>query len=297
MVEKQFTLVKNLEGLRFGLPPLFSLEATQGRRSIIKVGEVLIGGQELVIIAGPCSVEDEDQIRATAQSVKEAGGTVLRGGAFKPRTSPYSFQGLAEKGLKLMREAADENGLKVVTEASGMNNIEIVAQYTDIIQIGSRNAQNYELIAAAALTGKPILLKRGWDSTIEEWLNAAEYILASGNPNVILCERGIRTPVGTVLDINGIAKVKQLTHLPVIADPSHAAQESKLVHDLSLAAIAAGADGVILEIHEDPVHALSDGKQAINKKVLMEITQNISSVAQIRKRSLMLPSINNALKI
>lgn len=285
------TLTKQLEGLRSkGLPPLFSLEATNGRHTVVEVGELLIGGPELVVMAGPCSIESRDQIKSTAKAVRSAGGKVLRGGAFKPRGSPYSFQGLGEEGLEYMREAADENDLKMITEATGMNNLEIVARFADIIQIGSRNAQSYELITAAGLTGKPILLKRGWDSTREEWLDAAEYILATGNHNIILCERGVRTPVGTILDINSIIKVKQLTHLPLIADPSHAAQETGLVTDLSLAAIAAGADGLIIEIHENPNNALSDGKQAISSKTLNEITQNISRIAQIKGRSLTLPT-------
>lgn len=265
--------------------PLHALDTRSGERSIVRVGELPIGGSELVVMAGPCSVESEDQIMETAREVREAGATILRGGTFKPRTSPYSFHGLGEPGLQLIRKAADQFDLKVVTETTSTDNVELVARYADVLQIGSRNAQNYELVVAAALTGKPILLKRGWASTIEEWLSAAEYILALGNPNVILCERGIRTPVGTVLDVNAIAEVKRRTHLPVIADPSHAAGKNELVQPLALAAIAAGADGIIVEVHNDPNHAKSDGKQAISTQNLSELIQDIAHLAPIVCRS------------
>lgn len=290
MVKNMLTELKNhtlLAGLEKSKPtlPLHSLEATEGRRSVVEIGELIIGGPELIVMAGPCSVESETQLLEIAGKVKEAGATVLRGGALKPRTSPWSFQGLGEEGLRLMRAIADDHGLKVVTEATGMNNVGLVARYADMIQIGSRNSQSYELIAAAAITGKPMLLKRGWDSTIEEWLNAAEYALALGNPNVILCERGIRTPVGTILDVNAIIEAKHRTHLPIIADPSHAGQKSELVHALTLSAIAAGADGVIIEVHEHPDQALSDGKQAISGETLARVCGDIASMAQISGRT------------
>lgn len=275
---KNHTLLAGLEKSKPTVP-LHSLEATEGRLSVVEIGELVVGGPELIVMAGPCSVESEAQLLEIAGKIKEAGATVLRGGALKPRTSPWSFQGLGEEGLGLMRGIADSHGLKVVTEATGMNNVELVARYADIIQIGSRNSQSYELIAASALTGKPMLLKRGWDSTIEEWLNAAEYALALGNPNVILCERGIRTPVGTILDVNAIIEAKHRTHLPVIADPSHAGQKTELVHALTLAAIAAGADGVIVEVHEHPDQALSDGKQAISGNTLAHICRDIAAMA------------------
>lgn len=278
------TLLAGLERLKPMLP-LHSLEATEGRHSVVEIGELVVGSPELIVMAGPCSVESEAQLLEIAGKIKKAGATVLRGGALKPRTSPWSFQGLGEEGLGLMRGIADSHGLKVVTEATGMNNVELVARYADIIQIGSRNSQSYELIAASALTGKPMLLKRGWDSTIEEWLNAAEYALALGNPNVILCERGIRTPVGTILDVNAIIEAKHRTHLPVIADPSHAGQKTELVHALTLAAIAAGADGVIVEVHEHPDQALSDGKQAISGNTLAHICRDIAAMAPILGRS------------
>lgn len=281
---KNHTLLAGLEKSKPTLP-LHSLEATERKRSVVEIGELVVGGPELIVMAGPCSVESQAQLLEIAGKVKEAGATVLRGGALKPRTSPWSFQGLGEEGLGLMRDIADSHGLKVVTEATGMNNLGLVARYTDIIQIGSRNSQSYELIAAAALTGKPILLKRGWDSTIEEWLNAAEYALALGNPNVILCERGIRTPVGTILDVNAIIDAKHRTHLPVIADPSHAGQKTDLVHALTLAAIAAGADGVIVEVHEHPDQALSDGKQAVCGETLAHVCRDIAAMAPILGRS------------
>lgn len=281
-----------LAGLEKSKPkvPLHSLEATDGRRCVVEVGELVIGGTELIVMAGPCSIESETQLLEIAGKVKEAGATVLRGGAFKPRTSPWSFQGLGEAGLRLMRKVADSHGLKMVSEATGMNNVGLVAKYADIIQIGSRDAQSYELIAACALTGKPILLKRGWGSTIEEWLNAAEYVLALGNQNVILCERGIRTPVGTVLDVNAIIEARIRTHLPIIADPSHAGQKTDLVHALTLAALAAGADGVIIEVHEHPEQALSDGKQAISGKRLTDICCDIGALAPVLGRSFTHPA-------
>lgn len=290
MVKIMLTEFENhtlLAGLDKSKPklPLHSLEAVGGRRSVVEIGELVIGGPELIVMAGPCSVESETQLLEIAGKVRGAGATVLRGGAFKPRTSPYSFQGLGEEGLQLMRSAADNHGLKVVTEATGMNNVELVAKYADCIQVGSRNAHSYELIAAVALTGLPMLLKRGWDSTVEEWLNAAEYALALGNPNVILCERGIRTPVGTILDINAIIEAKHRTHLPIIADPSHAGQKTDLVHALTLAAVAAGADGAIIEVHEHPEQALSDGKQAITSEGLASICRGITVLAPALERS------------
>lgn len=284
------TLLSGLPELKPPVP-LYSLEATCGKHTTVEIGELEIGGPDIIVMAGPCSVESETQLSEVAEKVKKAGATVLRGGAFKPRTSPYSFQGLEEKGLQLLRNIADTHQLKVVTEATGINNIGLVAEYTDIIQIGSRNAQSYELIAAAALTNKPILLKRGWDSTIDEWLFAAEYVLALGNPNVILCERGVRTPVGTILDVNAIIEAKQRTHLPIIADPSHAGGRSKLIPALTLAAVAAGADGAIVEVHEHPEEALSDGKQAISGEHLLRVCRDIAAIAPVLGRSFSQPIV------
>lgn len=228
-------------------------------------GGQTIGGGELTIIAGPCSVESRDQIVEIAKRVKAAGATFLRGGAFKPRTSPYAFQGLRAEGLELLLEAKKETGLPIVTEIMRIDHIDLF-QDVDIIQVGARNMQNFELLKALGHTDKPILLKRGLSSTIEEWLMSAEYIMAGGNNKVILCERGIRTyetATRNTLDISAVPVLKQKTHLPVIVDPSHAAGITWLVEPLSLAAVAAGADGLIIEVHNDPSHALSDGAQSI----------------------------------
>ncbi|MFN4295176.1 MAG: 3-deoxy-7-phosphoheptulonate synthase, partial [Thermoflexales bacterium] len=229
-------------------------------------GHVQIGGPELVVMAGPCSVEDEDQIHILANIVAQSGAKILRGGAFKPRTSPYSFQGLGEKGLRWLRVAADAHGLLVVTEVLDPRHVELVATYADILQIGARNMQNFALLKEVGLCKKPILLKRGLAATLEELLMAAEYILAAGNPSVILCERGIRTfadHLRFTLDVGIIPVLKEASHLPVIVDPSHAAGARDKVIPLALAGIAAGADGLIVEVHHNPERALSDGAQSL----------------------------------
>jgi len=235
--------------------------------TVVRVGGVEIGGGRPVLIAGPCSVEDEAMILRTAIGVAEAGADLLRGGAFKPRTSPYDFQGLGVKGLKFLAEAREQSGLPVVTEVMSWEEVPLVARYADMLQIGARNMQNFALLRAAGRSGKPILLKRGGGATIEEWLHAAEYILAHGNPNVVLCERGIRTferATRHTLDLNAVAMVRERTHLPVIVDPSHAAGIRSIVPALTLAGLAAGAQGVIIEVHPDPDHALSDGAQSLD---------------------------------
>jgi 3-deoxy-7-phosphoheptulonate synthase len=229
-------------------------------------GGLTVGGRDLFVIAGPCSVESPDQIRDTARAVKSAGAVALRGGAFKPRTSPYSFQGLGREGLELLREARRETGLLIVTEAMEESAVEQVAEVADIIQVGARNMQNYALLKRVGRAGKPILLKRGMTATLTDWLMSAEYVLAEGNPNVLLCERGIRGQVGSgrvLFDINAIAQVKALTHLPVLADPSHATGKRSLVPAAARAAVAAGADGLIIEVHVNPEEALSDGAQTL----------------------------------
>ncbi len=237
--------------------------------SVIDVGGgVKVGGKEIIIMAGPCSVENREQVMACAEVVKDHGGKILRGGAFKPRTSPYSFQGLEKEGLGFLREAADKTGLLVITEATSPSNVDMVAEYADIIQIGARNMQNYELLKACAKTGKPVLLKRGLAAGIEdEWLPAADYILNGNNSlSVILCERGIKTFEKTTrytLDISAIPVVKKNSHLPIIVDPSHAPGYFEYVPSLAKAAIAAGADGLIIEMHPDPPKALSDGAQSL----------------------------------
>jgi 3-deoxy-7-phosphoheptulonate synthase len=250
----------------------------------VQVGDVSVGGSKTVVIAGPCSVEGRDQILTAATAVAEAGADMLRGGAFKPRTSPYSFQGLAEEGLKYLAEAREETGLPVVTEVMSPEAVSLVADHADVLQIGTRNMQNFSLLAAAGQSDKPVLLKRGMMSTIEEWLLSAEYILASGNPNVILCERGIRTfetATRNTLDINAVPVVKEMSHLPVLVDPSHSTGKRSLVTPVSRAGIAAGADGLIIEVHPDPDHAQSDGYQSITPAALAELIEECRAVAGI----------------
>lgn len=245
---------------------------------------VRIGGEELAMMAGPCSVESERQIHTIAQMVAQAGLRILRGGAFKPRTSPYSFQGLGEYGLRLLREAADAYGLLTVTEVMDTSQVDLVAQYTDILQIGARNMQNYSLLRAVGQCDKPVLLKRGLAATVEELLLATEYILSAGNSRVILCERGIRTfceHTRFTLDVAAIPVVKRLSHLPIIVDPSHAAGLRDKVIPLALAGIAAGADGLIVEVHHNPECALSDGPQALRPEQFRQLVEKASAMAAV----------------
>jgi len=251
--------------------------------TVVTVKGIDIGGKAVVIMAGPCAVEDRDQIMASAEGVAKAGATILRGGAFKPRTSPYSFQGLKEFGLEIMREAADAHGLGVVTEVMTPQDVDLVASYADIIQIGTRNMQNYSLLEAVGKTTKPVLLKRGMMSTIEELLMSAEYILSNGNPNVMLCERGIRTfekYTRNTLDIAAIPLIKDLSHLPVIVDPSHATGQRNLVAPTGKAAVAAGADGLIVEVHPHPDQALSDGGQSLHFEEFAEMMTGLQMIAR-----------------
>ncbi len=239
----------------------------QPRDTVIDVGGVKIGGEEVVMMAGPCSVEGVEMLMETARHVAAQGATILRGGAFKPRTSPYSFQGLGEDGLKMLARAREETGLKVITEVVTPGDVELVTRYADILQIGTRNMQNYALLQEAGRSGHPVMLKRGMSSTIEEWLLAAEYLLSQGNRNVMLCERGIRTfetATRFTLDINAVPLVGELSHLPVIVDPSQGTGRWSLVSPLSLAAVAAGANGLIVEVHPHPDDALSDGAQSLD---------------------------------
>lgn len=235
--------------------------------STIKVGGLTIGGGEIHVIAGPCAVENQEQIVSIARSVKASGATMLRGGAFKPRTSPYSFQGLKEEGLKLLAEAREETGLPVVTEVMDIESLSLVCEYADIVQVGARNMQNFNLLKKLGQIPNPVLLKRGPSSTIEEWLLAAEYIAAGGNQRIILCERGIRTfeqYTRNTLDLSAVPTAKHLSHLPVFVDPSHGTGRWQLVAPMSKAAVAAGADGLIIEVHPQPSEALSDGPQSLN---------------------------------
>ena len=256
---------------------------------LVKVGDEVIGGNKLLMIAGPCAVESEEQMFTIAEEIKKTGTHFLRGGAYKPRTSPYAFQGLEEEGLKLLRNAADANGLKVVSEIVSENFIDSAAKYCDVVQIGARNMQNFELLKAVGKAKIPVLLKRGISSTIEEWLDAAEYIMSEGNYNVILCERGIRTfetATRNTLDISAVAVVKEKSSLPIIVDPSHAAGKSSYIRSLSLAAVAAGADGLIVEVHPDPKEAVSDAAQQITPKEYGKLLSDVKKVASAVNRSL-----------
>ncbi|HQE25410.1 MAG TPA: 3-deoxy-7-phosphoheptulonate synthase, partial [Candidatus Atribacteria bacterium] len=250
--------------------------------TVVKVGNVEIGGGKLVFVAGPCSVESEEQVVETAVRVKEAGAKILRGGAFKPRTSPYSFQGLAEEGLKFLAKAREITGLPVVTEVLGVEELPLVARYADMIQIGARNMQNFRLLEAVGKLRKPVLLKRGMMSTVEELLMSAEYILVQGNYQVVLCERGIRTfepSTRNTLDLSCIPLVKMQSHLPILADPSHGTGRSDLVEAMSLAALAAGADGLIIEVHPNPIEALSDGPQSLTPEQFNHLMKEIKKLA------------------
>jgi 3-deoxy-7-phosphoheptulonate synthase len=247
----------------------FKLVSRQLRqqRTVVDVHGVKIGGGDLVVMAGPCSVESGEQLMATALAVKAAGANMLRGGAYKPRTSPYDFQGLGVEALRLLRDAREATGLAVVTEVMSETDVEIVAEYADMLQVGARNMQNFSLLRKLAVVPRPILLKRGPSATIKEWLLAAEYLLAGGNANVVLCERGIKTfetATRNTLDLAAVALVKELSHLPVVADPSHGTGLRSLVGPMSKAAVAAGADGLILEVHPCPERALSDGAQSLD---------------------------------
>ena len=252
--------------------------------SVIDVSGVKIGGNKVQVIAGPCSVESEDQITAVAEAVKKSGASLMRGGAFKPRTSPYSFQGLREEGLDLLQVAKKKTGLPIVTEIMSARMIERYVEDVDLIQVGARNMQNFELLKELGRTRKPILLKRGLSATIEEWLMSAEYIMSEGNENVILCERGIRTfeqYTRNTLDLSAIPVVKKLSHLPVIVDPSHAGGLWWLVEPLAKAAVAAGADGLIIEVHNDPEHAKCDGAQSLKPEKYAALLAQIGQIAQV----------------
>jgi 3-deoxy-7-phosphoheptulonate synthase len=257
--------------------------------TIVDVNGVKIGGNEVIVMAGPCAIESEDTFVETARKVKEAGAKIIRGGAFKPRSSPYSFQGLEEDGLKIMAKAREVTGLPIVTEVVDTRDVELVASYADIIQIGARNMQNFRLLQEVGMTSKPVLLKRGLAATVEEWLMAAEYIMAAGNQNIILCERGIRTyetSTRNTVDMSAIPVVKELSHLPVIIDPSHAAGTWKYVGALSKGAIATGADGLIIEVHLDPPNALSDGPQSLRPAKFAQLMKEFEPVAKAVGRTM-----------
>ncbi|MCL2811850.1 MAG: 3-deoxy-7-phosphoheptulonate synthase [Clostridia bacterium] len=257
--------------------------------TVVKVQGVEIGGKKLCVMAGPCSVESEEQLFGIARAVKTSGGLVLRGGAYKPRTSPYAFQGMEKEGLELLAQARQETGMPIVTEIIDPRHVEMFEMTVDILQIGARNMQNFQLLKEVGQTHKPVLLKRGLSNTIEEWLMSAEYILSRGNPNVILCERGIRTVetyTRNTLDLSAVVAVKSLCHLPVIVDPSHATGRSWMVEKLACAAIAAGADGLMIEVHNDPAHALCDGPQSLTPQGFDQLMQKARGFAALMDREL-----------
>jgi len=250
--------------------------------SVIKVGDVSIGGNEMVVMAGPCAVEDRQQILDTARIAKASGARILRGGAFKPRSSPYSFRGLGEEGLRLLSEARDETGLPIITEVMNSNDVELVERHADILQIGARNVQNFNLLDVVGQIRKPVLLKRGFSTSYEEWLLSAEYIIAGGNHQVILCERGIRTfetYTRNTLDLEAIPVIKKLSHLPIVVDPSHATGRWDLVTPMALAAVAAGAHGLLIEVHPNPDKALSDGPQSLNFDNFQRLMEGVRGIA------------------
>jgi 3-deoxy-7-phosphoheptulonate synthase len=288
---RDFELLEGVrEVIRITQPFKLASRAFKPQGTIVDLGRgVTIGGQEIAVAAGPCSVESTDQIQAVAEAVSKAGARILRAGAFKPRTSPYAFQGLGEKGLKLMRDAADKNQLFVVSEVMDPSQIQMMSGYVDIFQVGARNMQNYFLLRALGEVQKPVLLKRGMSATIEELLLSAEYILAGGNYNVVLCERGIRTfetYLRNTLDIAAIPVIKKLSHLPIVADPSHGTGRRDKVPPMARAAVAAGADGLLIEVHNDPEHALSDGAQSLTPGEFSQLMNELRIIAPAVDRHL-----------
>ncbi|MEX5285265.1 3-deoxy-7-phosphoheptulonate synthase [Selenomonas sputigena] len=254
--------------------------------TVIDVGGIKIGEGLPVVMAGPCAVESREQLMEAAEIVKKGGAQFLRGGAYKPRTSPYSFQGLEEEGLKLLAEAREKTGLKIVTEVTEVENVGLVSEYADVLQIGARNMQNFRLLKEVGRGSKPVMLKRGLAATIDEWLNAAEYIMNEGNPNVIFCERGIRTYetyTRNTLDLSAVAAIKHLSHLPIISDPSHGTGKWRFVRPMAFASIAAGADGLIMEMHPNPAKALSDGPQSLTPESYYEVMRGVKKIAQFMR--------------
>jgi 3-deoxy-7-phosphoheptulonate synthase len=279
--------VKVLDGVadvyRVTSPYKFASRTWRDEDTTIDVGGVLVGGNEVIVMAGPCSVESEEQLDAAAAAIAAEGATFLRGGAFKPRSSPYSFQGLGEEGLKLLRAAGDEYDLRVITEVMTPEHVDLIGRYTDVFQIGARNMQNFDLLRAVGRTETPVFLKRGLSATVDEWLMSAEYVMASGNPNVILCERGIRTfetSTRNTLDLSAVPVVKKRSHLPVFVDPSHGVGIRDKVMPLARAAVAVGADGLMVEVHPDPPRALSDGPQSLFFDQFTDLMQQVRLIAE-----------------
>jgi 3-deoxy-7-phosphoheptulonate synthase len=272
-----------LEAIRVSHPYKLVSREVKPDESVVFIGDVAIGGRKLVVIGGPCAVESLEQMLTVARGIRNAGGHILRGGAFKPRTSPYSFQGLGEEGLKMLAAAREETGLPIVTEAVDMESLDLVERYADAIQIGARNMQNFSLLKRAGKAKKPVLLKRGMSATLEEFLMSAEYIVSQGNYQVILCERGVRTFSDysrNTLDLTVVPAVKQISHLPILVDPSHGTGKRDKVPALSRAAVAVGADGVIIEVHHDPDRALSDGPQSIRPDAFAQLVVELRRVAE-----------------
>jgi 3-deoxy-7-phosphoheptulonate synthase len=291
-------LIEMLDGvhevLRISEPYKLASRTFKPDDTVFASGEVRIGGDEVIVMAGPCSAESQDQVHAAAAAIKRAGAKVLRGGAFKPRSSPYSFQGLGEEGLRLLRDAANAHDLKLITEVMDISQIEVIDKYADFFQVGARNMQNFTLLRELGHTRKPIMLKRGISATIEEWLLSAEYILSGGNTSVILCERGIRTfenATRNTLDISAIPVVKQLSHLPIFVDPSHGTGRRDKVAPMARAAVAAGADGLIIEVHCDPDHALSDGAQSLFPSQFDRLMAELRIIAPAIGRSICLEPV------
>jgi 3-deoxy-7-phosphoheptulonate synthase len=264
-------------------PPALLSSLNGGKRTVVRIGSVEIGAGDPVVIAGPCSVESYEQLSATAEAVKAAGARMLRGGAYKPRTSPYDFQGLGLEALEILSQVSGETGLPVVSEVLSTDDIELVAEHVDMLQVGARNMQNFALLRRLGQVRKPVLLKRNPAATVKEWLLAAEYVLAGGNGQVVLCERGIRSydpELRNTLDLAGMALARQLSHLPVIADPSHGTGRRDLIPAMSRAALAAGADGLIIEVHPDPANALSDGMQSLNLPAFSRLMETMQGVGR-----------------
>jgi 3-deoxy-7-phosphoheptulonate synthase len=291
-------LIEVLDGVqevhRITEPYKLASRTFRPQNTVVTIDELRIGGDEVIVMAGPCSAETEEQVEATTAAVKNAGAKVLRGGAFKPRSSPYSFQGLGEEGLRMLRSAADRHNLKLVSEVMDISQLQLIEKYAHILQVGARNMQNFTLLRELGRSRTPILLKRGISATIEEWLLSAEYILAGGNVNVMLCERGIRTfesYTRNTLDISAIPVVQQLCHLPVLADPSHGTGRRDKVTPMARAAVAAGADGLIIEVHNDPDHARSDGAQSLFPAQFDRLMAELRIIAPAIGRSICLESV------
>jgi len=288
-LEERLATMPGVRETRRDVPPYALVaRAHHPETTRVKAGGVTIGGREIVVIAGPCSIESEAQVRSIAGSVAASGAGMLRGGAFKPRTSPYGFQGLGEEALRLLAAAGEEAGLPVVSEVVGPEDVDLVARYVDVLQIGARSMQNFRLLAACGRQPKPVLLKRSPMATIDEFLNAAEYVVTHGNPRVILCERGIRTfetATRNTLDVSAVPVLRERSHLPVVVDPSHAAGRREWVPALALAAIAAGADGLLVEVHDDPEAALSDGRQSLTSEGFDAMMGGVRRVAEAVGRS------------